>query len=290
MSDTPFIKFYPSDFLAGVGDLSAAERGVYITLLSLIWDRNGPVEHDDRRLARRCGVPKPTFRKILVALIEQGKITVADGRLSNRRAEKALVDRQMRVEKSRRMAASRWNVERKKVEENQGEENAAASAKQCLSDASPESRVQSQNKEGGGGGARAENPADQRPEETTLRERVLIAIGYDPNGGFSGPSAKVIGGRADTAEMERWLALPGITADAIVDEVSQVMRTRSKGDGLPSNFRYFTKAMQRLSAALTAPPLEPAAGRPGQGPQATYLRPRINPDDYDEKGNRIRPR
>jgi uncharacterized protein YdaU (DUF1376 family) len=33
MGESPFIKFYPSDFLAGTSGLSPAERGVYITLL-----------------------------------------------------------------------------------------------------------------------------------------------------------------------------------------------------------------------------------------------------------------
>lgn len=81
MSDDPWVKFFPSDFLAGVGGLSAAERGVYITLLCQIYEDGGPVERNDQRLARLCGVTKPAFKKALESLIAMRKIREADGYL-----------------------------------------------------------------------------------------------------------------------------------------------------------------------------------------------------------------
>lgn len=93
------------------------------------------------------------------------------------------------------------------------------------------------------------------PEGSTLRERVLGAMGVGPDG-VIGPS-KFIGSPADMAEAQRWLALPGMTVDVIEAEISEVMR--GKRGGPPARFSYFTPAIERLSAALTAPPLKPAA-------------------------------
>jgi uncharacterized protein YdaU (DUF1376 family) len=86
MGDAPFIKFYPSDFLAGTSGMSPAERGIYITLLCLIYEADGPIALDETRLARRCGAPRNVFSRLLGALVMDGKLTLEDGFLSNRRA------------------------------------------------------------------------------------------------------------------------------------------------------------------------------------------------------------
>ena len=142
MGDTPFIKFYPSDFLAGASGLSPSERGVYITLLCLIYEKDGAIQRDDARLSRQCGAPKAAFVRILAALISEGKITEVDGMLSNRRAEKALSDRQIRVENARNAAHQKWTAEGGKSEGNQGGNDAGAmpahSGGICGEDAIPE--------------------------------------------------------------------------------------------------------------------------------------------------------
>lgn len=43
MSGDPWVKFWPSDWLAGTSGLTAAERGVYITILALIYEQRGGV-------------------------------------------------------------------------------------------------------------------------------------------------------------------------------------------------------------------------------------------------------
>jgi uncharacterized protein YdaU (DUF1376 family) len=136
VSDTPFIKFYPSDFLGGTSGLSPAERGVYITLLCLIFDNDGPVLRDDTRLARRCGAPKATFVRILDALIEAGKVTELDGMLTNGRAQKALMDRANRSQNAGYAAHARWGAQEVKTEEKQGAIDAVAMRAQCVADAS----------------------------------------------------------------------------------------------------------------------------------------------------------
>lgn len=106
----PFIKFFPSDFLGGTSGLSPAERGVYITLLCLIWDGNGPIQLDDGRLARRCGMPKASFKKALKALMDEGKIIRAPGGLTNKRAHDVLEDQNQRSATAKANAASRWTA------------------------------------------------------------------------------------------------------------------------------------------------------------------------------------
>ena len=91
-------------------------------------------------------------------------------------------------------------------------------------------------------------------------------MGADPVSGLTGPGGRVIGTQADLAHASRWLALPGLDEDAVVAEVTRIMA--AKADGPPSSFRYFDRAMERLSAALSAPPLEPAAGPIGFRPAA----------------------
>jgi uncharacterized protein YdaU (DUF1376 family) len=142
MSETPFIKFYASDFLGGTSGLSPAERGVYITLLCLMFDNDGPILRDDTRLARRCGAPKATFIRILEALMDAGKVTEADGMLTNGRAEKALIDRQNRTQNAGVAAKARWSAQAEKTEEKQCPNDAPASATQCVGDAIPEARSQ----------------------------------------------------------------------------------------------------------------------------------------------------
>jgi uncharacterized protein YdaU (DUF1376 family) len=142
MGEQPFIKFYPSDFLGGTSGLSPAERGVYITLLCLIYEANSPIKRDDSRLARCCGAPKAAFIRILNGLVAQGKITQEGDALSNKRAEKAIVDRTNRTQNATHAAKQRWDAQPEKTQRNQRQDNATAMPEQCVDDAS---QNQSQN-------------------------------------------------------------------------------------------------------------------------------------------------
>lgn len=136
MGEKPFIKFYPSDFLGGTSGLSPAERGVYITLLCLMYENDGPIARDDARLSRRCGAPKAAFKRILDGLIAEGKILQNDGVLSNKRAEKAIVDRTNRSQIATHAATQRWEAQSEKTQKKQRGGDANAMPAQCASDAS----------------------------------------------------------------------------------------------------------------------------------------------------------
>lgn len=138
MGEKPFIKFFPSDFLGGTSGLSPAERGVYMTLLCLMYEQDGPIPRDDGRLARRCGAPKAAFIRSLECLIYEGKITDAGGMLSNGRAEKAIIDRASRVEIATIAANERWSAQKGKSKQKQGRHNANAMPEQCQTECQPE--------------------------------------------------------------------------------------------------------------------------------------------------------
>jgi len=131
MGENPFIKFYPSDFLAGTSGLSPSERGVYITLICLIYEHDGPIVRDDARLARRCGLPKASFERVISALIDEGKLSERSGRITNKRAEKAIVDRQLRTKNATHAANSKWSAHGEKTEQNQYKNDAGAMRAQC---------------------------------------------------------------------------------------------------------------------------------------------------------------
>jgi uncharacterized protein YdaU (DUF1376 family) len=129
MNEFPWFRFFPQDWLAGTSDLSAAERGVYITLLAVIYDRGGPIPRNDVSLGRRCGLPKAGFVRALESLIEAGKLTLNDGMISNERAEIELVERAKHSATQAKRAQSRWQ----KTKEKQQSENAAAMPEACQS-------------------------------------------------------------------------------------------------------------------------------------------------------------
>lgn len=86
MSARPWYKRYGGDFVLGTMNLSLEEKGAYSLCLDLIYDRGGGIPDDARWLAGVCGVSVRKWNSLRAALIEAGKITAADGLLSNRRA------------------------------------------------------------------------------------------------------------------------------------------------------------------------------------------------------------
>lgn len=114
MSGDPWFRFFPSDWISGVSGLSAAERGVYVTLLAIMYDHGAPVFRDDARLSRQCGLPKAGFVRALDGLIKTGKIIFENGCLFNFRVKTELTERENRKLTSSDAAKSRWEKHKKK--------------------------------------------------------------------------------------------------------------------------------------------------------------------------------
>lgn len=130
MSGTSWVKFYPSDWLAGTRGLSAIETGIYITLIMMMYERGEPVADDRKRLARLCGTSSSVFSKAVDALIEDGKIIAVDSGLWNLRVEKEQKNREQLSDLQSKNARARWEKDKEK----QRTEDAVAMPSQCLPD------------------------------------------------------------------------------------------------------------------------------------------------------------
>jgi uncharacterized protein YdaU (DUF1376 family) len=109
MSAITHIPFYPSDWLAGTRGMTAAEMGVYITILAMIYERAGPIKADDMaKLARLCGTSASALKGILESLIADEKLTLVDGHLSNRRAELEIKNVMAKSEVAKANINARW--------------------------------------------------------------------------------------------------------------------------------------------------------------------------------------
>ena len=104
----PYIKWYSSDFLAGVRGMTATQIGVYTILINEMYERCEPLPLDHRRLAWQCGCTKPTLKKVLDSLIQDGKIEIKNDGLWNFRVEKEFISRQKRVATSKQAVNARW--------------------------------------------------------------------------------------------------------------------------------------------------------------------------------------
>lgn len=133
-----WVKFFPSDWLAGTRGLTAAETGVYITLISMMYEREAPIPMETKRLSRLLGMSVPAFEKVISGLMDQGKVTVQNGGYWNGRVEIEIKNRQKTSLAASESAKQRWDKAHKK----QGSDDADAVRTECELDAIPDTRYQ----------------------------------------------------------------------------------------------------------------------------------------------------
>lgn len=245
MSKTPFMPLWVSDFLGDTLDLDASEIGAYLLLLMAQWNRDGEsLPNDSEKLKRicRCGRSWPRVWGVLSRFFLTDENGIYNKRL---RLESASVAAKREVNAHNgALGGKAKSLKYKDVPL----ANAIISPERNPSIPEPEPYK--------------EDTADDSAGPT-FRERILIAIGVDPVSGLTGQGGTMLGTQAHMAEARRWLQLPGITEDAAVSEVAQIM---GRSSNIPRSFSYFTAAMQQLSGALSAPRLEPSAAT--QNPQS----------------------
>lgn len=159
MADS-WIKFYPSDWLAGTRGMTAAETGVYITLIAMMYERGGSLDLDRPRLARLCGTTPATFQKIIGALIDDGKITDGPEGLCNDRVSKELLTREEYTQQAREAANKRWQ----KAKQNQRQDDTDPLPAQCERNAN-QNQNQNQKVEPSGSTHSARKPRPERFQE-----------------------------------------------------------------------------------------------------------------------------
>lgn len=141
MSGNPWVRFFPSDWLAGTRGLTCSETGIYISLVAMMYERGGRIKDEPARLARMCGASNSVFKKALETLIAERKIVSEGGYLSNKRVVEELSYSSEKSEVARAAAKSRWA---QKPNENNGCDDADAVPAQCDGNANqkPEARDQ----------------------------------------------------------------------------------------------------------------------------------------------------
>lgn len=92
MSNRPWYKRFPSDFIAGTISLTLEEAGAYSYIIDLIHDRGGPIPDDPQWIARVCGCSTRKWNTIRKRLIRAGKISEKEGLILSFRAEKDAIN------------------------------------------------------------------------------------------------------------------------------------------------------------------------------------------------------
>jgi uncharacterized protein YdaU (DUF1376 family) len=84
----PWVRFFPSDWLAGTRGLSPNATALYITAISLMYEEDGPISADVDWLSRYCSMGKKQTAEALATLVNDKKLLItADGKYTNVRAE-----------------------------------------------------------------------------------------------------------------------------------------------------------------------------------------------------------
>lgn len=89
----PYFNLYTRDFRDGVRGLKAEEVGVYILVLTLIYDNDGAIDDDEADIAHKIGFDVRVWRRVRSRLIACGKLKLKDQRLSNKKADGVIADR-----------------------------------------------------------------------------------------------------------------------------------------------------------------------------------------------------
>lgn len=232
--------------------MSAAETGVYITLIAMMYDRAEPLPYDVPRLARICGVPAVGFKRIVDLLIDQKKITSAGLALFNERVRTELLDRKSKSDSAKKSALLRWE----KDKENQQDENATAVR---VDENSTATRARGE----------ISDTRSQKSEKNTHTDSVLV------DGGVSSPSekgepkstgrgARLPAGWVPTPDLRDWSKgeWPGIT-DQFIDEQSAMFAdywhalpgAKGRKVDWPATWRnWIRRAVEDRRARLGRPP------------------------------------
>lgn len=140
MSEKPWVKWYPSDFLHGVTDLEPEEVCVYVIVLNLIYDADGPISLDVARWCKRCNMRAKAFERALHALLNAGKLLQSDDLIYNGRAKNVIEKRQKASGSAQNSANARWANAKTKPKENKATHDANPMRPLCGTDAILEAR------------------------------------------------------------------------------------------------------------------------------------------------------
>jgi len=106
------MKFYrhdPDAFLAGTAELNFEQRGAYISLIDLLYSRDGIVPNDDGIVARMLQTDPRIWRRLKTELMAAAKVRITnDGRLTANRVDQERLHAEVRSTSARHSVNVRW--------------------------------------------------------------------------------------------------------------------------------------------------------------------------------------
>lgn len=93
MGALPWFKLYPDAWVRKTRTLSLEARAVYFDCLCLIYQTDGPINHDDKWMAHYLHVSPRLWRTVRDELVAGGFLIETDTGLSDRRAEEEIENR-----------------------------------------------------------------------------------------------------------------------------------------------------------------------------------------------------
>jgi len=108
-----FYRRYPDAALAGMAKLNSQQRGVYNSILDLLYSCDGVVADDDRAVAHAIALDIREYRNVKSQLMAAGKVRTQDGFLSANGVSSVLAEAQLRSSCARANAQLRGKREEK---------------------------------------------------------------------------------------------------------------------------------------------------------------------------------
>lgn len=182
-----FLKFYTGDYTAGTIGFDLEQRGFYTECLFRMWERKGGLPYDERWLARSLQCDPRTVRRLLLFLIDAGKLVVRDGLVTNTRMAKEIAEYEARSTsaRDRTKIGQRSHEDQTKIEAKKSEIEVITTTEASADDTpriqKPETRIESPQSPS------AEYPAHVRPVDFSN------AFGGDDEVFFEGDELRIVG-------------------------------------------------------------------------------------------------
>ena len=116
MSEMPWFKFSPKDWIEGTRDLTPEQRGIYVDCLCIMYRTERPLPLCDKRTAHRLEISVRLWRSVKAALLRAGKLKETDAGYINDRVISELGSRLAQSRVKSESAASRERKKREKFE------------------------------------------------------------------------------------------------------------------------------------------------------------------------------
>lgn len=124
MTKNRWFKFFPSDFLTGIRNLTPIEVTAYIIVICELYDHEGSIKRNDSEMASACRIRQPDFTRAVDSLIAKGKISEFSGYLGNKRVSEEIERRtSASADKARRRSGAVVNGTRSEREETRNPSN-----------------------------------------------------------------------------------------------------------------------------------------------------------------------